>query len=181
MTRGATERTCRCGAKFMGRGRALWCSDSCRKRTLYGGACAGCGAPTSGGKGRTGRSTHCRTCAAANDPRVAVMHERDERMIEMRERGMLNHEIADELGLSTQSVAGRFLRLRDAGVEVPPSPYNRGATVRTAEQRSETPPPERRSRRSVKVSPRCVRCDIPMREPAPDDLCGLCVEELAQR
>jgi hypothetical protein len=39
-----------------------WCSDHCRKETLYSGRCLDCGAPTSlGGMGRA--SGHCRSCA----------------------------------------------------------------------------------------------------------------------
>jgi len=48
--------TCQgCGAMGVQTTRARlrkWCSESCRKRTLYGGTCVDCGAPTNGSDGR---------------------------------------------------------------------------------------------------------------------------------
>ena len=43
--------------------RAKWCSERCRKRTLYSGECRVCGAITNGYDGPGTASSLCRTCA----------------------------------------------------------------------------------------------------------------------
>lgn len=40
-----------------------WCSDRCRKQTLYGGTCVDCGATTNGSDGRK-PEPRCGTCSA---------------------------------------------------------------------------------------------------------------------
>lgn len=102
-------------------------------------------------------------------------------MLTLRASGLLNREIARILGLATQTVASRFSTLRGRGVEVPESPYHRGAPVKTADQRREMQQPDRKERRSVRAATRCVRCDAPMRELAPGGLCGFCLIEADQR
>jgi hypothetical protein len=53
-----------CGTKFLGKGRAKWCSDHCRKQTLYSGTCEDCGGPTTGSEGRGPNAPRwCNTCA----------------------------------------------------------------------------------------------------------------------
>jgi hypothetical protein len=42
--------------------RRRWCSDRCRKRTLYAGTCETCGAATDGSNGRAAAPTQCTTC-----------------------------------------------------------------------------------------------------------------------
>lgn len=39
-----------------------WCSDSCRKRTLYSGTCVDCGGATDPSNGRANAATRCRNC-----------------------------------------------------------------------------------------------------------------------
>lgn len=41
-----------------------WCSGRCRKRTLYGGECVQCGAPTDGGRGPGKAPLRCRACCS---------------------------------------------------------------------------------------------------------------------
>lgn len=41
-----------------------WCSDRCRKRTLYGGSCVDCGAATDGSNGRAKAPERCNPCQA---------------------------------------------------------------------------------------------------------------------
>lgn len=43
--------------------RQKWCSERCRKRTLYSGVCVDCGALTSGDGGRSGAPRRCHACA----------------------------------------------------------------------------------------------------------------------
>ena len=60
----AAARTCvGCGREFEGRGRAKWCSDRCRKQTLYAGVCVDCGAPTNGYNGPDKAAKRCHRCA----------------------------------------------------------------------------------------------------------------------
>lgn len=44
-------------------GRRKWCSDRCRKATLYGGTCIDCGARTDGSNGPGGAPERCIVCA----------------------------------------------------------------------------------------------------------------------
>lgn len=56
-----TERICACGKTFLGKGRAKWCSDRCRKDTLYGGTCGDCDAKTDGSNG-VAAPVYCALC-----------------------------------------------------------------------------------------------------------------------
>jgi hypothetical protein len=44
-----------------------WCSDECRKRTLYAGTCIDCGASTNGSDGPGKASERCQSCRTAYD------------------------------------------------------------------------------------------------------------------
>lgn len=58
-----------CGAEIdqpKGSGRPrIWCSDRCRKTTLYAGECCDCGASTCGDGGRASAPKRCAPCAHA--------------------------------------------------------------------------------------------------------------------
>ncbi len=60
------DRTCHnpdCDTVLVGQ-RRKWCSEWCRKTTLYGGACSDCGARLDGSNGRGPRAPiRCRDCA----------------------------------------------------------------------------------------------------------------------
>lgn len=83
MTKAATQRTCSgCGADLTGtHGKRKWCSERCRRNTMYAGTCEGCGAPTNGSNGRSKAPTHCRDCAPeanriwTEETILAAMHE----------------------------------------------------------------------------------------------------------
>jgi hypothetical protein len=55
----------------MGNGNAKWCSERCRKNTLYGGKCEDCSVPTSGGSGH-GPARWCQHCVGKHriNPRL---------------------------------------------------------------------------------------------------------------
>jgi hypothetical protein len=44
-------------------GRRKWCSEKCRRQTLYAGTCLSCGGPTDGSNGRGKAPLECRACA----------------------------------------------------------------------------------------------------------------------
>jgi len=44
-------------------GNRMWCSNRCRRNTLYGGTCIDCGAPTSGANGPLEAAPRCKPCA----------------------------------------------------------------------------------------------------------------------
>lgn len=50
--------------------RRQWCSERCRKATLYAGTCEFCGGPTSGTNGRAAAAKVCRNCAEWPPPRI---------------------------------------------------------------------------------------------------------------
>lgn len=54
-----------CGASLRhARGRRKWCSERCRKETLYGGTCERCGGKTDGSRGRAKAPSICGDCLA---------------------------------------------------------------------------------------------------------------------
>lgn len=59
------ERACPgCGKDLTGaHWKRKWCSERCRKETLYSGTCESCGAKTDGSNGREAAPTHCKECA----------------------------------------------------------------------------------------------------------------------
>lgn len=44
-----------------------WCSERCRKQTLYSGECVDCGAPTNGSNGAGAAGKRCAACAARHN------------------------------------------------------------------------------------------------------------------
>ena len=68
----ADQTTCQgCGTEIQqpkrGGRRRKWCSDICRKKHTYGGACVDCGSPTSyASKGCGTPSERCRECSSAS-------------------------------------------------------------------------------------------------------------------
>jgi len=118
-----------CGVKLpppspkANRGRK-WCSDQCRKKTLYSPPCIDCGTPTNG----TTPSKHKGRCKACGQRHVAEVARAksepiDQAVLELRRQGYLNWAIEDKLGLPYNAAASRLCRMRRRGVEVPPSPY----------------------------------------------------------
>lgn len=71
-----------CGAelppnKAPGRER-VWCSNRCRKTTLYGGTCIECGAPTAGSSGGLSKTPErCVPCANARNIEARRLWDRD--------------------------------------------------------------------------------------------------------
>lgn len=83
-------------------------------------ACPKCGKPM--GPGTKGRRTRvpkrCRTCLKQES------REHTERFIALRERGLLNPQIAEREGVPVATVAVALSRAeRDHGLAVPPSPW----------------------------------------------------------
>jgi hypothetical protein len=121
-----------CGEEFVysnRRGRnPRWCSNLCRKRTLYSGTCEVCGAPTNGSNGREKAPKRC----AAHNPGWETVHSqaeaRTKRMLALRRQGLLNHEIAEREGVSVPVVADLLQRRRVARFDLDhiASPYNSG-------------------------------------------------------
>lgn len=70
-----------------------WCSDRCRKRTLYGGTCKLCGAVTNG---YDGPGTAAEVCIDCYETRNA---ERNAEIIERWNEGEPEWYIAEEMGL----------------------------------------------------------------------------------
>jgi hypothetical protein len=96
--------------------RRKWCSDRCRKQTLYGGTCIDCGAPTNGSDGRGPHAAErCVSCAAAiNGTRLRARWEperRDDwdRLAEMYLAGASLSEIAAEFGWTHRGTVSRAL------------------------------------------------------------------------
>jgi hypothetical protein len=60
------EKSCRgCDADISGtHGKQEWCSEKCRKDTLYGGKCEGCGARTNGNNGPGTAARRCVPCTS---------------------------------------------------------------------------------------------------------------------
>lgn len=109
-----TERVCAgCGQAFMGKGRAKWCSERCRRRR-YHGTCEVCGAETTG---RVSRPT--RFCVKhGREHSAQSIHARwmeYRRMIEaMWADGLTRREIEAQVG-STLNIA----TLRARGYDLP--------------------------------------------------------------
>lgn len=84
-----------------------WCSDKCRKDTLYAGECENCGAKTGGSNGRgPNASKRCRYCSATK------YAERNEELIEMWEAGEPTRHIAEKLEMSEEGVRRTANNLR---------------------------------------------------------------------
>lgn len=58
----------------------------------------------------------------AKDPSPEPVKRRKE-LIALRRQGLLNHQIAERLGLSERVVSTELYRAKQAGMDVPRSPY----------------------------------------------------------
>lgn len=121
----ATARACAgCGvplASNRGPGRQRkWCSERCRKRTLYSGTCVECGAPTN-----NGTVPPPRLCARCNGHRQGEANRAEwepyRRLVEqMWAEGMTARQIADALGWTTKwSTAHICVLRRQQGYNLP--------------------------------------------------------------
>lgn len=124
----ATLRVCAgCGELFMGRYRAIWCSERCRKAQYPSDPCVECGGPTSSNAANGHElEPRCNDCRLAEQATARELV--DQMVLELRGEGLLNYQIADALGLpSAQSVASRVYRMRLEGVAVPRTVYRPAA------------------------------------------------------
>lgn len=89
-----------CGADLTGsHGRTKWCSDRCRKDTLYAGKCIDCGAVTDGVKSGAHRPVErCQDCTRTRNA------ERNELLLEMWEADEPTYYIAEKLGMTETAV-----------------------------------------------------------------------------
>lgn len=92
--------------------RRKWCSDRCRKRTLYGGTCKLCGAVTNGYDGPGTAADICIDCHEARNA------ERNAEIIERWNEGEPEWYIAREMGLRDQQVRGALEVARRRGEDV---------------------------------------------------------------
>lgn len=118
--KGSTNERCEgCGAEIaqpQGSGRRRkWCSDPCRKATLYYGICLDCGGRTSGvANGRDRAPKRCGSCAKA------VNMERNELLVEMWEADEPTWYIAEKLGMTEGAVTAHiYHRRRACGEHLP--------------------------------------------------------------
>ena len=99
-----------------------WCSEACRRRTLYAGRCADCGAPTSGSEGRGPRAPQrCQACAGTHA--AARSRERAAPRRALIERlwaeGKTVAEIGELMGWSATARRSKISRLRQLGYSLP--------------------------------------------------------------
>lgn len=88
-----------CGADLTGtHGKRKWCSERCRKQTVYSGTCQHCGTPTNGYGGFGSASDTCKRCFNERNK------DRNERLAEMWEAGEPTWYIAEQLGISETNV-----------------------------------------------------------------------------
>lgn len=94
------KRECQgCGADLSGtHKKRKWCSEGCRRQTLYSGTCKHCGASTNGYHGPGTASDACIDCSRERNK------ERNERLVEMWEAGGPTWYIAERLGMSEKAV-----------------------------------------------------------------------------
>jgi hypothetical protein len=119
-----TTRTCAgCGRELEGRGRAKWCSDRCRKRTLYAGVCVDCGAPTSGCNGPGKAPKRCQPCDArlVGDRARAAARPRRELVERLWAEGKSPSEIAEVMDWSSYPSI-HIATLRGRGYDLPYRP-----------------------------------------------------------
>lgn len=116
-----------------------WCSERCRKRTLYGGKCEICGAITNGYDGPGTASDRCSAHNRPAEDHHAKAEVRTREMLALRNKGMLNAEIAARMGVSRFAVNAALSRSRLArfGLAQPPSPYHTGANRGRSEEGSD--------------------------------------------
>ena len=102
--------------------RRKWCSEACRKRTLYAGRCVDCGAATSGSAGRGPRAPkRCQACAS----RLAAARARERAaprraVIErLWAEGRTVREIGELMGWAQNARESKISRLRQLGYHLP--------------------------------------------------------------
>ena len=97
----------------------IWCSEACRKNTLYGGTCQDCGKRTHGGDGFDAP----KLCLACASKRTGLALRIDEietaTLIDMYRSGMTFPEIDRAMGFDTPRAASRISRLRAMGYDIP--------------------------------------------------------------
>jgi len=100
-------------------GRRKWCSDRCRKTTLYAVPCERCGERCGGiANGHRGHpSRHCRSCAleVSGEKQQAAFTPFRETMSELWKDGLTTAEIARELGWTEAAVQAAVSRYRAKG------------------------------------------------------------------
>lgn len=105
-----------CGATLAptnGRGRQrLWCSDRCRRRTLYVTPCRTCGA-----KVYDGTANPPNECGGCKHERL--YGEQNRRIRQLWRRGATAPEIGQELGLPAVNVSARIQAWREGGESIP--------------------------------------------------------------
>lgn len=119
-------------------GRRKWCNDRCRRQATYAGTCQDCGAELNGSHGRgKARPKRCMPCANARTARERrrAFDVRLQRMVEMREAGLLNVEIAERLRTTKSAVAMTFVHAKRRGIVVPPAPYRTPGHARAGQPR----------------------------------------------
>lgn len=84
-----------------------WCSERCRKSTLYSATCTRCGARDNGSEGRRDGDWLCGDCK--HDEQYA---ERNKRIIELWEAGQTAPEIGAELGMEAGAVTSWINTIR---------------------------------------------------------------------
>src|SRR5437763_864330 len=123
------EQVCRgCNTPVENKGpgkRREWCSERCRKQTLYSVPCVDCGKALNGSDGK-GAHERCVPCAAAKTGRDKAWP-RWEQIAAMRERGLLNKEIAERLDVSAAVIASAVYHAREGGFEIARTTYGPSA------------------------------------------------------
>ena len=105
--------------------RRKWCTEHCRKQTLYASPCIDCGAPTWHGCAGRANQGRCVQCANKEQVRQKWLEigELDAEIIRRRKLGYYNWAIEEDLGLPFNTVASHMSRLKSLGFDVPKSPY----------------------------------------------------------
>ena len=97
-------------------GKTKWCSERCRKETLYSGVCVDCGGKTNGrASGFARESSRCRQCA------LGAKSERNELLAEMWEADEPTWYIAEKLDMTETAVCAwvdNERRLRGGGLSL---------------------------------------------------------------
>lgn len=98
--------------------RQKWCSEACRKRTLYSTPCVDCGAATSGDGAYHERCGRCSGWRAGEGTRQRFMAQRT--MIEaMWADGYTARQIADAVGWNTSHPGAFISGCRSRGYDLP--------------------------------------------------------------
>lgn len=100
-----------------------WCSDRCRKQTLYSTPCVNCGTPTTGDGSKHELCAACNTLATGAR-NTAARVKREQVILALRAEGLSNRDIAARTGSTASAIAGFLSRQRHwYGVDVPRDPY----------------------------------------------------------